>query len=298
MFSFIPQLLIVLAIAGIIIVILRKTPEISKLGREAKKQLNGQGEGLRSIGSRSLSILSTLGAQLKRMSSRLWSYLLEIKGVSPKGAIKNLSKPFSKLTISEKTATLFSSREVGNDDEKFDREMSSEEFDAIEQKLVREIEENPKDWERYSKLGKLYLQQKKFTESIETYEFLVKQEPENDFYYAQLGRVYYERKSYAASLKAYQKAIELAPEDARRYVNLGLVYVANSDLKPAEKSYKEAIRLDEGNVRARVLLADVYVEMGDPATAEEIYEEVLQIEPTNYDAREKLMKLKFDKDTD
>ncbi len=155
------------------------------------------------------------------------------------------------------------------------------------------IKKNPHDREAYEALGRLYLQNKNYSDAVQTFEYLIKLDPTRDIYYSNLGLSHYSLKEYQKAKDAYEKAISINNKIPTRWINLGLCFEALEDYTKAVKSISTALQLDKLNVNYLNLLADAYVKLENYVRAEEVLEQILSLEPTNKTAREKLMKLKI-----
>lgn|SRR3989338_1159056 len=286
MYSFIPQLLIILSIAGIILIVLRRLPEA--------KQIFGK-VNFKDLPSRSVNFLRTrMWPGAKFLLQKLWHFALDVKQFSKNKAVNYFPKKFSAIHLPRPKFPIFKSPDsaefyLSQGLESLERE----DYADAERKFIRAIEKDPKNEAAYEGLGKIYLAQRKFKDAIDTYKYLVKMYPANDNYYSKLGQSCHSEKLYDRAIEAYEKAIELAPENPRRYVNLGLTLEAKKHLEEAILNYRRALDLDKENTQFIVVLAEALVKKGDKEEAEVLLERVLQIEPTNHLARERLMQLKF-----
>lgn len=269
MFSFIPPVLIVLSIAGIIFIVLRKSPEVTAFFKKTDR--------LRPI--------------LLKAARRFWHFVLEVKGLT---RYSHFPKTFPKIHLPK---TKFPFLTPADSVEAYlDRAQESFEkgdFQDAERKFIKAIEKDPHNEEAFDGLGKLYLAQKKNGEAIETYKFLTKHYPKNDGYFSKLGQSYHSQKLYDQAVEAYEQAIALSPDNANRYVNLGLVLEAKKHLEEAILNYRKAVDLENGNTHFLMVLAEALMKKDEREEAESILEKILQLEPTNHLAREKLMQLKF-----
>lgn len=269
MFSFLPQLLIIVALAGITVIVLRRTVPVNLKIRQA----------------------ATGGAR------KLWHFVLEAKDFSRTSAAgRNFLQKFrlAKIAIPKPHLPFFRpSNSLESYLQRGQTLLEAEDYPGAERQFIRAIELDPKNEPAFAALGKLYLLQKKFEEAAETYNFLLKLHPENDTYWANLGQAYHNERLYEKAIAAYEKAIDLNPENPRRYINLGLTLEAKKHLEEAILNYRRAVDLEKGNTQFLLVLAEALAKKGEKNEAEIIFEQILVLEPTNHLAREKLMALKF-----
>lgn len=281
MFSFIPPLLIILSLAGIIVIVVRRTPEVRRL-KLPKPTVELVLSGLRRAG---------LGAG--QLFGKLWHYVLEVKEFSKASRLREFPQRFSRIHFPKARLKFFVSsdspefflRQAGEDLEK-------EDYAEAERKFIKVLEKDPKSELAYMGLGKLYLAQKKFSDAVETYKFLVKHFPENDSHCASLGQAYHGQKLYDKAVESYERAIELAPKSARRYVNLGLTLEAQKHLEEAILNYRRAVEMEKDNTQFLLVLSEALTKKGEKEEAAALLEHILILEPTNHLAREKLMAVK------
>lgn len=293
--SFIAPLLIILSLVGIVVIVLRKTPEVTRLRMKfARKEPASKKQAAGRVWAGAVQLMGLLWRGLGVLFGKLWAFILTAKELSKKTNFGKLPKTFSALSIKKPKLSFFTSPDsaefyVQKAEESVDRG----ELEQAEQQYIKAIEKDPGLEKAYAGLGKLYLFEKKFTDARETYEYLVKHHPENDGYYSSLGQSLHNLKKYRQAVSAYKQAIKLEPEEPRRYINLGLTFEAMDKFGEAVEAYKKAVAFDGENSQFLMALAESYIKQDETESAQEILERVLRFEPTNHIAREKLMKLKF-----
>lgn len=292
MYSFIPIALIILSIAGILTIVLRKTPRVQEFVLKTPfSKLPGRfweiwGQAIWNF--------------LKIVGKKIWGFILDVKGLrnraggfgSAVGFFEKFHLP--KLPIRKPNLRLFQKPDspdffLQQAQESIDRE----DFVTAEQKFIKVIEKDPRNELAFAGLGKLYLAQKKFEEAAETYKFLIEHFPGNSSYFSSLGQVYHGQKLYDRAVEAYEQAIALDQSNPKRYVNLGITLEARKHIEEAILNYRKAVDLEKENTQFLALLAEALIKKGDRAEAEVFLEQILQLEPTNHIAREKLMQLKY-----
>lgn len=290
MFSFLPQIIILLALVGIITVVLRKTPEVTDIFRRG---------GFKRLPAQILEFFRTRARPMaKNVLQKLWRLVLDVKAVSKTSNItrNQIIQRFKQAGSRLPKANLGffkSPKSSGVDLSRTEQSFASEDFEVAEQKFITVIKKDPKNEAAFEGLGRLYMAKRNFGEAVETYKFLIRLNPANPDYYSELGQAYYHQRSYDKAFAAYEQAIELAPDSPASYINLGLVLEGKSNLKEAILNYRRAVDLENNNSQFLILLAEALIRKGDKDEAENILEQVLQLEPTNNHAREKLMQLKF-----
>lgn len=282
MFSFILQLLIVLSIAGIILIILRRASHLPIAPHFSD------------LRSGALFTASKTGQILARLARQFWHFVLEVKGLSKNPKLWHLPKSIPKIHLPKARLPFWGTADTPEYFlEKGRQALETEDHAEAERKFIKAIEKDAHNQEAFDELGKLYVLQKKYREAIETYKFLTKHYPDNAGYFSKLGQAYHNQKLYEQAVEAYEKSIELEPRNAKRYVNLGLVLEAENHLEEAILNYRKAADLESNNPQFLMVLAEALSKKGEKEEAELLLEKILILEPTNHLAREKLMELKF-----
>jgi len=284
MFTFLPQLFIILSIVGIVVIVVRKIPGVTEFPVP--------------VLLKNIIVKSEAGAIL--VGKKIWQFVLEVKEVSKRGATlaklpKGFPKKFPKIKFpSARNLNFFRTRDTAKFfiSQAMDC-LEREDYPEAERKFIQAIEKDPHGEEAFAGLGKLYLQQNNLPEAIETYKYLVKMRPENDNYFSSLGRAYHNQKLYPLAVEAYEQAIALAPDDAKRYVNLGSTLEAEGHLEEAILNYRKALDLEKNNINFLSVLSEALIKKGEKKEASETLERILHIDPTNQEASQKLMDLKF-----
>ena len=278
MFTFIPQVLIILSLVGIILIVVRRTPEL-------KFPIPVH-----------LKNAETFAIKwLKLTFQKLWHFTLEVKELTKKteaSLSQHIPRSFPRFHLPS-----FSKNLGKNGAEQFVR-LGAEALQAgdqsgAEQHLISALKKDPKNEEAYALLGRLYLAQNKTKEAVETYKFLLKHYPDKAEYSASLGQAYYNQQKYDHAITALERAVELEPSDPRNYLSLGMSLEDKNHLEEAILNYRRAVELAGSDPQTTLKLCDALIKKGDKAEAEQLLEKFLLSEPTNRNAREKLMQLKY-----
>lgn len=78
--------------------------------------------------------------------------------------------------------------------------------------------------------------------------------PDDPKVYAKLGRLYLEQKNFSDAIEALKLAAKLDKHNPSRHYNLALAYYGNKDIRKAIASVREAIGLDPITPKYRALL--------------------------------------------
>lgn len=194
MFNFLPQLLILLAVTGIIIIIIRRIPDASKVKEEAKLDMPKSKKGF----AKFLSFMGYLGNRLKVYS------VLAFKKVYS-GFDKKRNKNNKKLETDKIVSGLVEEKpKVGAVAEPVEEPIKEEkeEEDKNKDKIFDLLEEAS---EQYGS-GNL-----KKAESL--YFEIIKLDAKNARAYKGLGRIYKKQENYDDSISSFEQVLKIDPND-------------------------------------------------------------------------------------
>jgi tetratricopeptide (TPR) repeat protein len=239
-----------------------------------------------------LELLSNIKNWFFNWGKKIWNFILEAKDIKTP---ERLTGGVQKVKQIFRVRVRHSKREPVWLPEATNIKVSSEEngVSTPEQIYLQAIKKNPQDKKAYEGLGRLYLQEKKFEEAIETFEFLTKLDEAEDVYWSNLGLCYFSTKDYRKAIEVYEKSLNLNSHVSSRWLNLGLCFEAIGEYVKAVKAATSAIELDPLNISYLNFLADLYLKIPNKVKAEEVLEKILEIDPTNRAIAEKLSKIKF-----
>ncbi len=274
MYTFLPQLLIILSLVGIVLIVLRRTPELRfPIPVHLKNAEN------------------FLGRWLRTGFQKFWHYILEVKELSKKTE-SLIPRHFPKLHL-PKFASSRKDKPAETAIVSGEEALKSGDQVAAEEHYINAIKHDPTNEQAFAGLSKLYLAQNKTREAVETFKFLIKHNPENAQYSAGLGQAYYIGHKYDNAITAFERAVELEPDNPKHFIGLAMTLESKNHLEEAILNYRRAAELDREDTQTTLKLCEALVKKGDKAEAEQLLQNVLLIEPTNNLAREKLMQLKY-----
>ncbi|MBI4053906.1 MAG: tetratricopeptide repeat protein [Candidatus Doudnabacteria bacterium] len=162
-----------------------------------------------------------------------------------------------------------------------------------ETELLERIKKDPDDSGAYELLGDYYLDARKFADAREVFEYLSGRFPQNDSYFSRLGTALFDLRQYEGAIAAYRAAIHLRPELPNRHVNLSFCYEELGQLDQAIEAVRRALKISPDNVKFLHVLADYEIRSEKKEAAQSTLEHILELIPTDEAASSKLMRLKF-----
>jgi Flp pilus assembly protein TadD len=237
-------------------------------------------------------LLGQVKATVWRWVSVFWNFILEAKDIKTPQSISN---SVSKVKQVFRVRVRRSKREPVWMPEATNIKVVSEPegISTSEQVYLQAIKKHPKDRKAYEGLGRLYLQEKKYPEAIETFEFLTKLDEAEDVYWSNLGLCYFSIQNYRKAIEVYEKSLNLNNRVSSRWLNLALCFEATEEYPKAVRAALSALDLDPVNISYLNYLADLYLKIPNKVKAEEVLEKILEVDPTNRLVADKLAKIKF-----
>lgn len=122
---------------------------------------------------------------------------------------------------------------------------------------------------------------KDFAEAEAIYLKLIAEAPNNEGYYFKLGRLYIDRKRYLEAIELYQKALQVNPDSNSLLLALGFAYLAKGDLTSGKQIFAEVLDKDSENAEAFAGLGRYEELTGNKNQAFALYQKALKIDPDN-----------------
>ncbi len=294
-FTFIANLIIILCVLGILVIFLRRIPEVVQ---ETGQLQFGNPGNRRSTpapvvnSARSWNLLApfkslalVLTGVLSKIGNSIWHFMLEAKDLKQS---QILAAKFSSLVRPRGRII-----NIGafNSIKKAERLFQEGKADEAEQTYIQVIRKHPHEYMAYEGLLKIYFKQKKYDDITEILEFLVSHNPQNDLYLAQLGNVMISTRRFPEAIDAYQRSLSYNGLVPARFVNLGLAFQGAGDMENAKNNFQKAVDLDPSNMQYLTILVDSLVQLNERDAAIAYLKSANQKDPENVVIKEKLIAL-------
>lgn len=116
-------------------------------------------------------------------------------------------------------------------------------------------------WELYANIGIALMEERKFEESLDSFNCALKLNSSNSQLYYFLGNLYKEDDKYELALINYNKAIELNQLNYNAYLKIGQMYEDKNKYDESISKYKHVINLNSNSISAHNSLASVYAKL-------------------------------------
>ncbi|RME00188.1 MAG: tetratricopeptide repeat protein [Calditrichaeota bacterium] len=172
------------------------------------------------------------------------------------------------------------SYEIGPSNETDFSTKTSNEDQAIKQRLQALGYLNPETANSFNSQGNFFLQQNKFDAAIEAFKQAIDLQPRIPAYHDNLGNAYAAKGQLEKAILEHKKALLLEPRFYKAYNNLGLAYFKQKKWADARQAFEKALALNPGFAEAYSNLGNLYFLQGKIHKARNLIQKSLQIDPT------------------
>lgn len=234
-YNLLTNLIFLISILGIIVLVLRRLPQAVEGADESDALAS---EPLQSLQEKGLpaKAVSRSVQYIKMGAGKLWHFILDAKGMKHNPKVSyNLKKIMQTHTEPDvKKATV-----------------------RNEQYYIDMIKRHPKDLDIYDQLGQFYIEQRKYFDASNVYEYLINHNPSNSGFFAKLGLSKLYLQEYDGAATAFKKAVNIDSSHPGRFYNLALSYQGMKNWREAATALRKAVELEPGNQKYNDLLFEV-----------------------------------------
>lgn len=210
------ELIIIISLAVIFFIFLRRMPEVERIGEEELS---------------------------KKKEERPFDYGKKILSFFEELRIKNRKNNTQEKKFQD-TSDIFSEAE---------EKMKYGDYAAAEKLYLKLITLEPKEASYYSSLGKIYSSQKNFTDAISSFKAAINRDKKNGFYYNDLGQAFFESGKYKEASLCFEKGVVINNKIPTRHIGFGLSLMKIGESKRAAESFRKAVEIEPNNQRYREL---------------------------------------------
>jgi len=283
MFSILPFLLILVALAIVVVVIVRKLPQLTLLDVDSipevqidkkkdeylKKRVEKNVEAFK---KKRQQLFGPLVQKLKEIQLSFRQYVGRVQ----KRVLEDAKKRREAVTTeAEKTTDLLSLRQDG------EYALEQKNWDAAEKKFIEMIKIDPKDQSAYYGLGKVYREKGEKKEAEEAFEFLLQLDPNHDDALMQLAEMAKDSGDLERAIGYYERGVLLEDNKANRFIGLAELFLELGKNEPALEAVRQAVDLEPQNPKYLDMLVEVSVKCGNKDLANEAYQQLRMANPDN-----------------
>jgi tetratricopeptide (TPR) repeat protein len=285
-FGIIQNVLIVLCVVGILILFVRRLPEVVEEQGQLHIGLPSDQPRKLDYSALSRSFLTRLADGFDTVFRKIWHFMLEAKDLKQG---QNITNRLAQIVAPKRRVINIG---VYNSLKKAERQAEQGQPDAAEETYFEIIRKHPHEYSAYEGLLRIYTEQRKYDDMLEVLEFLVTHNPLNDAYLAKMGNTLLSLRRYTAAIAAYQKSLEIRDTVPARYINIGQCYKAMGQLDQAISYLAKGVDLEPTNIQYATILSDTLVKAGKNDQAEEVLKSAAKNDPRNKAIRDRLAQIK------
>lgn len=296
-FNIIPFILIIACLVGILIIVVRKFPQLTSLDvgtlpkvqqAEIKKQLELKRfwRAMARVGEWVKTTSGPVKGVWKMGQNKFRAHVAKLQEKYEKVAeeieAKKASGAPAQGASSDTAAPAGDTGKVGEWLSKAEEHIDRNELKEAEQCFIEVLRLDEKNVEAYRGLGKVYLDLERYKEATAIFKFLLKLAPQDDRVFNRLAMAYMGQSKYEDAVKALEKAVEINDTLAIRFFDLGRLYQELERPAAALRNFQKASDIEPGNPKYLDQLLEISIITGDRRLAVDAYERLEAVNPDNH----------------
>lgn len=273
---------IVICLAVIIFIVIKKFPNLSQVDVETLPKVKEENTKKRIIRERlEREVLSRIRSSAKKLKPASDRMVLGFRNALNKTL--EMERSYRKKLEQPRTHEEKQKIEAKTDDlvEEGEKLLSQNNFAEAERKFIDAIALDPKGLDAYKGLGELYFEQGKMTEAKETFEYILKLNADNYDAYSHLGNIALAQGNPEAARVMLLKSIELDSQAAVHYLDLAKTYRELDQSEEAYNALQKAVGLEPNNPRNLDALLDLSIILGKKKEAKDLLAKLTEVNPEN-----------------
>lgn len=303
MYFLIPFLIIIVCVATIIVVLIRRFPELSLLQvedlpevkegkkkneflkKQAKKKTKEKIEKQKESWKPLLQFWKNIQLVFRRYVGQIEKKFFQQRLKKEREDKESLGQD-----ITETVQSLLT-------DARFAKEQGQ--LDLAEKKYIDAIRLEPKNKEAYRGLGDVYHSQGNIDEARETYLFLLHLSPNDDALLVRLGDLEEEKGNTEKAIEYYEKSVVLKDNFPSRFAKIADLMQRIGQNQTALEAIRQAVDLEPQNPKYLDNFTELAIICGNKKSAEKGYQQLRMVNPENKKLdifKEKIAKLSSPKE--
>lgn len=286
MFEILPLIIILLALAAIIFIVVRKFPQLSNLDVE---NLNEERESRK----KKEMIEKRVEEQSKKLKEKLIKIFRPVRKICGKlqlkfriyfGKVERLWHHEQTAKIKEEIKDLSKEEKeskLKNIIQEANQYLVAGNLDKAEELFISAIKINVKSAPAYRGLADTYLAKGSLEEAMQTYRFLLQLDPEDDGAMVKLAEIAESQGDMEEAIQHYQNAVLVNDSLAPRFYHLAELLIKIKQPETAKEAIVQAVELEPKNPKYLDLLLETAIICGDKDLAKNGYNELRLVNPEN-----------------
>ncbi len=295
-YSILPITIILLSLLAIVLIVLKKFPQLTALEVEKIVEVQ-QAQIKENIQLQKFNrSLINLGGKIKNQLGKFQAVPVFWKKTQNKFRVfvHNLKERHKRLIEAEmekrslqtKEPTPEAIQEVGNLLKQAEEAVEQKNNSLAERLYIEVIKRDSKNIEAYRGLGRLYFSIKKFKESTETFDFLLKLKPDDARAFNRLGMIAEAQGRWEEAVKNFEEAVKLDNTAAIRFFDLGRTYAALNKPAVALTNFSRAAEIEPNNPKYLDQVLEMSIMTKDKDLAKETLRRLRAVNPENQKLQE------------
>ena len=283
MYSLLPFILILLSLAVIVFVVIRKFPQLTlidvgsipevKMERKKEEILRKRVEESVAIwGKRQEKFWRPLFRKLKEAQLGFRKYVGRVQKIVVDSERKLKKRRISTPEAKAEVAAFL--REAGTAFERKDWELA-------EKKYIEAIRLSPRNREAYFGLGNVYLEKDELNDAEEAFQYLVRLNPRHDGGLVKLAEIAEKRGDVEKAIEYYEKSLLVEDGKATRFVKIAELFLSIDKADTALEAVRQAVELEPDSPKYLDMMAEVSIKCRDKQSAEDAFQKLRMVNPEN-----------------
>lgn len=288
MYTLLPFILILVSLATILVVVIRKFPQLSLLDIEKLPEVQEEvkkNEVLKKrVKKKTKESKEKTDAKVHILLARLKKVQLQFRqyvGVVERRIIRQkiehkkqeqINTPETTQTEKEKVSLLLKDAEHA---------FQGNQFDSAETKYIAVIRLDNKNEDAYKGLIDVYVERDQLEEAAETCSFLLQLNPKNELAHVRMAEIAEQDGDIQKAIDHYQEAVIINHNMSPRFAKLADLLVRLEQYETALEAINQAIELEPENPKYLDNFVHIAILVGNKKLAKEAYDKLRQANPTN-----------------
>ncbi|MBD3311580.1 MAG: tetratricopeptide repeat protein [Candidatus Magasanikbacteria bacterium] len=290
-YSIIPFILVLLALVVIIVVLIRKFPQLTLLDvenlPEVKEEKKKDDFLKKRVDKKNIENKEKITKKIeplieiwKKIQIKFRKYVGKVKlEAGEKTELQSVVRQATEKNEKQKDSEITS--EVDKLLKEGDAAYEQEDYEKAEEKYIEAIRVDAKNISAYRGLGDVYVKQGQLSEAKETYKFLLQLDEDDDYVLIKLGDVFEKEGNYAEAIRYYEKAILLNPNISNRFAKFAELLESVEEYGAANEAILQALELEPQNPKYLDKLVEISILIGQKSNAEEAFKRLRMVNPEN-----------------
>jgi len=285
-YNFLPFLLIIVSLAVMLTIIIKKFPQLSLLDVENIPEVKEERKKNEYLKKRAM--------QKAEASKKAWSIVFfhpifqwlkqrQLKFRQYVGSVER--KAIAHMKERQKSQSLPVQHEQGSTIKSMLHEAAlayqQGDYEGAERTYIAVIRMDARNVDAYAGLGDVYFVQQQWKEAKETYQFLLHLRPNDEHALVKLAEIAEEEGNTEQAVQYYEQAVLLNDQKSPRYIKIAELLKSLGQYDTALEAVQQAVDIEPENPKYLDLLVEISILVGDKTLAEEAYQQLRKVNPEN-----------------